>query len=78
MRKRALTAVVAAIVVACGSFGIARAALVAQGEATVNAASDAGAPIFPGGKPINGGLQKVTQYSKVTGNGSEELSRIRQ
>ena len=30
-------------------------------------ASAAGAPVYPGGKPINGGLAKTTLYSKVIG-----------
>ena len=40
------------------------------GEAGMNtgavSASDAGAPVYPG-KPINGGLQKMTLYSKTIG-----------
>jgi hypothetical protein len=48
------------------------AAPVGPGEAGVNtgsvSASDAGAPIYPGGKPINGGLQKMTLYSKPIGS----------
>ncbi len=43
----------------------------APGEAGLDtgsvSASDAGAPIYPGGKPINGGLAKTTLYSKVIG-----------
>jgi len=66
MTRRTLTAAAAAIVVAFSALGVARA-MDAQGEATVNAAANAGAPIFPGGTPINGGLQNVTQYSKVIG-----------
>ena len=37
-------------------------------HASVSAA-EAGAPVYPGGKPINGGLSKTTLYSKTIGTG---------
>jgi hypothetical protein len=70
MLKRILAASLAAIVLAAFcSPGMAGAAPPGSGEAGLNtgSASDAGAPIYPGGKPINGGLQKTTLYSKVIG-----------
>lgn len=71
MLNRILPTSLAVILLAafCSS-GIAGAALVEPGEAGGNgsvSASDAGAPIYPGGKPINGGLQKMTLYSRPIG-----------
>ena len=72
MLNRILPSSIAVILLAAFcSPGIGGAAPVDQGEAGNNAgsisASDAGAPIYPGGKPINGGLQKLTLYSRPIG-----------
>lgn len=68
MLKRTLTASIA--VMALAAFGLPAMAD-APGEAGLDtgsvSAAAAGAPVYPGGKPINGGLLKITQYSKVTG-----------
>ncbi len=72
MLKRILTTSLAVIVVAAfSSRGMASAVPGGPGESGLNtgavSASEAGAPIYPGGKPINGGLQHTTLYSKVIG-----------
>jgi hypothetical protein len=72
MLRRILPTCIAAIVLAAFcSRGMGGAAPVGPGESGVNAgsvsASDAGAPIYPGGRPINGGLQKTTLYSRPIG-----------
>jgi hypothetical protein len=66
------TSLVVILLAAFGSRGLVGAAPVGPGEAGLNAgsvsASDAGAPIYPGGRPINGGLQKITLYSRPIGS----------
>ncbi len=72
MLKRILPTAIAVIVLAAlCSRGTAGVASTAPGEAGLDngtvSASEAGAPIYPGGKPINGGLTKITNYSKPIG-----------
>lgn len=71
LRRILLTSLTVIVLAAFCSRGIGSAAPVGPGESGVNAgsvsASDAGAPIYPGGKPINGGLQKITLYSRPIG-----------
>lgn len=66
-----LTSLAVILLAAFCSRGMGDAAPVGPGESGMNAgsvsASDAGAPVYPGGKPINGGLQKITLYSRPIG-----------
>lgn len=72
MTKRTLVMALTTIVLAgfC-AFGMTDAAQSDPGESGLNAggvsAADAGAPVYPGGHPINGGLVHLTQYSKPSG-----------
>jgi hypothetical protein len=71
LRRILPTSITVIVLAAFCSRGMGGAAPVGPGESGVNAgsvsASDAGAPIYPGGKPINGGLQKITLYSRAIG-----------
>ncbi len=73
MKRISLTAIAAVALVVLCSRAMVCAAPVGSGESGISSgavsAANAGAPIYPGGKPINGGLLKITLYSKVTGTG---------
>ena len=71
MRTRILPVLVAAFGLAvfssCAAAYAQPAGEADSGGSSVSAAA-AGAPVYPGGKPINGGLQKTTLYSKPIGS----------
>jgi hypothetical protein len=68
MRRSSLAAIV---LFACCSLRVTGIGLADQGESGLGTgsvgAAQAGAPVYPGGKPINGGLMTMTLYSKPTG-----------
>jgi hypothetical protein len=66
MKRISIVVVVLAL---CCSFGVAGAAPAGESGLRTGSvgAAQAGAPVYPGGKPINGGLIDLTLYSKKIG-----------